>query len=106
MHKKALSNQIKEAAANRGFIACGIAKAEYLEKYGEAYDKWLDKGYQADMHYMENYREKRKDPRKLVDGAQSVISVLYNYYPEQELPEEGNYKLSRYAYGKDYHFAC
>ncbi|MDZ7777222.1 MAG: tRNA epoxyqueuosine(34) reductase QueG [Bacteroidales bacterium] len=99
-----MSNQIKEAAANRGFIACGIAKAEYLEKYGEAYDKWLDKGYQADMHYMENYREKRKDPRKLVDGAQSVISVLYNYYPEQELPEEGNYKLSRYAYGKDYHF--
>lgn len=104
MDKKALSHTIKEKAAENGFIACGIARAGYLEKYSDAYDKWLDNGYQAGMQYMENYREKRKDPRKLVEGAQSVISVLYNYYPEKELPKEDNYHISRYAYGIDYHF--
>ena len=69
MEKSELSRQIKEKAANHGFIACGIAKAQYLEKYAQAFDKWLEQGYQADMQYMENYREKRKDPQKLMPGA-------------------------------------
>ncbi|MGM0565335.1 MAG: tRNA epoxyqueuosine(34) reductase QueG [Bacteroidota bacterium] len=104
MEKSELSRQIKEKAASHGFIACGIAQAQYLEKYAQAFDKWIDQGYQADMQYMENYREKRKDPQKLMPGAQSVISVLYNYYPDKELPKNNNYRISKYAYGKDYHF--
>lgn len=104
MNKAELTNKIKELAAEQGFIDCGIARAEALTHHAEAFDSWLEKGYQADMQYMENYREKRKDPRKLVEGAKSVISVLFNYYPEKELPEKDNYHISRYAYGVDYHF--
>ncbi len=104
MEKSELSRQIKEKAVGHGFIACGIAKAEYLEKYARVFDKWIEQGYQADMQYMDNYREKRKDLQKLMPGAQSVISVLYNYYPGEELPKDDNYQISRYAYGKDYHF--
>ncbi len=104
MEKQELSRQIKEKAAEHGFVACGIARAQYLEKYARAYDKWLEQDYQADMQYMENYREKRKNPQKLMPGSQSVISVIYNYYPEKELPKEDNYHITRYAYGIDYHF--
>lgn len=104
MNKTELTNKIKELASDQGFIDCGIAKAEALGHHAEAFDRWLEKDYQAEMQYMENYREKRKDPRKLVEGAKSVISVLFNYYPREELPKEDNYRISRYGYGMDYHF--
>ncbi|MBT8222241.1 MAG: tRNA epoxyqueuosine(34) reductase QueG [Eudoraea sp.] len=93
---------IKDEAGRLGFLSCGISKAEFLEEEAPRLEAWLKKGMQGEMHYMENHFDKRLDPRKLVDGAKSVISVLLNYYPE-ETQEQGTYKISRYAYGQDYH---
>ena len=104
MTKKELADHIKSLAEETGFIACGIAEARYLKEYAPAFNKWLENGFQAQMDYMERNNEKRTDPRKLVEGAKSAISVLFNYTPEKELPKENNYHISRYAYGKDYHF--
>ena len=67
-------------------------------------EAWLAKGMHGNMRYLEKNKEKRYNPSKLVDNARSVITVLYNYYPNEKLPENDNYKLSKYAYGKDYHF--
>lgn len=104
MNKTELTKTVKELAIQCGFTDCGIAKAQYIPKYADAYRRWITNGYQADMHYMENHPEKRTDPTKLVEGAKSVISLLYNYYPQKELPKTNNYRIARYAYGKDYHF--
>jgi epoxyqueuosine reductase len=104
MELKQKSDFIKDHAAQLGFVACGIAKAETLKTHFEAYEKWIQNGYHADMAYMEKHPEKRQNPIKLVENARSVVSVLYNYYPEKPLPEKDNYKLAKYAYGKDYHF--
>ncbi|MBN2172554.1 MAG: tRNA epoxyqueuosine(34) reductase QueG [Bacteroidales bacterium] len=98
-----LSKQIKQKAKELGFYDCGIAKAGFIKGDAERLKKWLDEGKQAEMAYMENHFEKRTDPGKLLEGAKSVISVLYNYYPHEHLKEENNYKISRYAYGTDYH---
>ncbi len=102
-NKKDLSEQIKKYAFKIGFAACGIAGAEKLDKESEKLRKWLDKEMHAGMHYMKNQFEKRSDPRKLVKNAKSVISVLYNYFPEKLLPETSYYIISKYAYGEDYH---
>jgi epoxyqueuosine reductase len=99
-----LSNHIKQKALEFGFYSCGISKAEYLEKDAEKLKKWLTMGNHAEMQYMENHFEKRVDPTKLMEGAKSVISVLYNYFPKASIPEENSYKVSKYAYGTDYHF--
>lgn len=104
MDRNELSTYIKNQAEETGFIACGIARAVYLADYAPAFNKWIENGYQAGMDYMERNREKRLDPRRLVEGARSVISVIYNYTPQKELPKENNYHIARYAYGKDYHF--
>lgn len=93
---------IKAEAKRLGFLSCGISKAEFLEEEAPRLERWLKKGMQGEMHYMENYFDKRLDPRLLVDGAKSVISVLLNYFPEKT-QQEGTYKISRYAYGQDYH---
>ena len=86
-----------------GFLSCGISRAEFLEQEAPRLEKWLNKNYHGHMAYMENHFDKRLDPRLLVDGAKSVISLLLNYYPsEQQNPE--SYKISKYAYGEDYHF--
>jgi len=95
---------IKEAASELGFDFCGISKAEFLEEEAPLLEKWLNQEMHGQMAYMANHFEKRLDPRKLVEGAKSVISLLYNYYPEKELTQEGNYKIAKYAYGEDYHF--
>lgn len=95
---------IKQWARELGFLHCGIAKAEFLEEDAPLLEKWLHQGMHGEMKYMENHFDKRLDPVKLVPGAKSVISLMYNYYPEKELPEENNYKIARYAYGTDYHF--
>jgi epoxyqueuosine reductase len=87
-----------------GFYTCGISKAAFLPDDSVRLTKWLEEGKHAEMKYMENHFEKRTDPRKLLEGAKSVISVLFNYYPETKLPEENNYKISKYACGSDYHF--
>lgn len=99
------SSKVKELAAIAGFDACGISKAGFLEKEAPRLEKWLNEGKHGAMQWMENHFDKRLDPTKLVEGARSVISVLLNYYPEKELPETAStYKISKYAYGEDYHF--
>jgi len=95
---------IKSIARELGFDYCGISKAEFLEEEALRLKKWLKNNHHGQMEYMTRHMDKRLDPTKLVDGARSVISLLYNYYPESKLPEEDNFKLARYAYGKDYHF--
>ncbi|MGB5700955.1 tRNA epoxyqueuosine(34) reductase QueG, partial [Muriicola sp.] len=93
---------IKEEAIRLGFVSCGISKADFLEEEAPRLEKWLKSNMNGEMAYMENHFDKRLDPRKLVDGARSVISVLLNYFPAKE-QQEGTYKISKYAYGQDYH---
>jgi len=95
---------VKRAAKEIGFDYCGISKAEYLKEESPRLETWLKQKHNGRMAYMENHLEKRLDPTKLVEGARSVISLLYNYFPEKQLPEENNYKIAKYAYGRDYHF--
>ncbi len=94
---------IKRHAKRLGFDFCGISKAEFLEEEAPHFEKWLQQGMQGKMQYMENHFEKRLDPRLLVDGAKSVISLMLNYYPAENQNSDAP-KISKYAYGKDYHF--
>ena len=93
---------IKAEAKRLGFLSCGISKAEFLEEEAPRLEKWLKKNMHGEMGYMENHFDKRLDPTKLVEGSKSVISLLLNYFPE-EFQKENTYKLSKYAYGQDYH---
>lgn len=93
---------VKSEARRLGFHYCGISKAEFLEEEAPRLEKWLKEGRHGQMKYMENYFDKRLDPRLLVDGARSVISLLYNYFPEQKQNNNAP-KISKYAYGADYH---
>ncbi|MEM1003662.1 MAG: tRNA epoxyqueuosine(34) reductase QueG, partial [Bacteroidota bacterium] len=104
MHlKEKYSQLIKGEAKRLGFLSCGMSKAEFLEEEAPRLESWLNKNMHGKMSYMENHFDKRLDPRLLVDGAKSVVSLLYNYYPEQ-LQNPDSYKISKYAYGTDYHF--
>ena len=94
---------IKAEAKRLGFMSCGISKAGFLEEEAPRLEKWLKDNMNGEMQYMENHFDKRLDPTKLVEGSKSVISLLLNYYPS-ETQEEGSYKISKYAYGRDYHF--
>ncbi len=85
-----------------GFDFCGISKSEFLEEEAPRLEKWLRENRNGEMKYMENYFDKRLDPRLLVEGSKSVISLLYNYYPA-EVQNTSAPKISKYAYGKDYH---
>ena len=103
MKKFLSSDRIKAEALRLGFSACGLAPAEAVdETVATAFRQWLADGCQAEMAYMQNYEDKRLDPRLLVEGARTVISVALNYYPAKKLPE-GEYQIAWYAYGKDYH---
>lgn len=84
-------------------MSCGISKAGFLEKEAPRLENWLNNNRHGQMAYMENHFDKRLDPTLLVDGAKSVISLLLNYYPS-ELQRDDTYKISKYAYGQDYHF--
>ncbi len=97
------SKLIKEKAHALGFDFCGIAKAEFLEEEAPHLEQWLNQNMHGKMSYLANHFDKRLDPTKLVEGAKSVISLMYNYYPEQDPAEEDSYKIAKYAYGKDYH---
>jgi len=103
MNKEKYTAMIKNRAAELGFISCGISKAEFLEDEAPRLEEWLNNGYHAEMGYMENHFDKRLDPTKLVPGAKSVISLLYNYYPAEQQSDD-TYKISKYAYGQDYHY--
>ncbi len=97
------TNLIKEEAKRLGFMSCGMSKAEFLEEEAPRLEEWLNKNRNGQMYYMENHFDKRLDPTKLVEGSKSVISLLLNYYPN-EFQNPESYKISKYAYGKDYHF--
>src|SRR5690606_15743485 len=101
--KSTRTTLLKAEAKRLGFLSCGISKAEFLEEEAPRLEDWLNHNRQGNMHYMENHFDKRLDPTKLVEGAKSVVSLLLNYFPsETQNPE--SYKLSKYAYGTDYHF--
>lgn len=97
------SQLIKQKAEKFGFQSCGISKAEFLEEEASRLEAWLNKGYHGEMKYMENHFDKRLNPTLLVDGAKSVISLSYNYFPKVKIDEINNFKISKYAYGEDYH---
>ncbi|TNJ41947.1 tRNA epoxyqueuosine(34) reductase QueG [Tamlana fucoidanivorans] len=97
------SKFIKTEAKRLGFLSCGISKAQFLEEEAPRLEKWLTNNMHGKMQYMENHFDKRLDPTKLVEGSKSVISLLLNYYPN-ETQNTDSYKLSKYAYGTDYHF--
>ncbi len=94
---------IKAEARRLGFLSCGISKAEFLEKEAPRLESWLDQNMHGEMQYMENHFDLRLDPTKLVPDSKSVISLLLNYFPK-ELQQKESYKISKYAYGTDYHF--
>lgn len=100
--QKENAHWIKKLASENGFGFCGISKADFLEDEAPHLEKWLSQNMQGEMAYMNNHFDKRLDPRLLVDGAKSVISFLINYFPAEEKSFNG-YKVSKYAWGEDYH---
>ena len=94
---------IKNKAKDLGFSSVGISKARHLHEEENKFEKWLSKGFQGSMNYLEKNFDKRLDPRKLVPGSKSIISLSYNYYPKKNIDKKNNFIISKYAYGKDYH---
>jgi len=101
--KSHYSNLIKSEAKRLGFLSCGISKAGFLEEEAPRLENWLNQNHHGEMKYMENHFDKRLNPTLLVDDAKSIISLLLNYYPS-EVQNPESYKISKYAYGQDYHF--
>lgn len=97
------SKLIKAEAIRLGFMSCGISKAGFLEEEAPRLEDWLNKNRHGEMRYMENHFDKRLDPTKLVDDAKSVVSLLLNYFPEETQQDPNAPKISKYAYGQDYH---
>jgi len=97
-----ISRLIKAKAQQFGFAFCGISEAGFLEDEAPRLEDWLNSNQHGEMAYMANHFDKRLDPRKLVDGCKSVISLVYNYFPAQEI-QANPFKISKYAYGEDYH---
>ncbi|MFL2625980.1 MAG: tRNA epoxyqueuosine(34) reductase QueG [Flavobacteriaceae bacterium] len=105
MSKKAVHAQsIKTEAKRLGFLSCGISKAEFLEEEAPRLESWLHQNKHGKMHYMENHFDKRLDPSLLVEGSKSVISLTYNYYIDKLQQDPNAPKISKYAYGLDYHY--
>ena len=86
-----------------GFDACGIASATVLESESALVEQWLDEGHEGEMSYLTRNKEKRYDPRLLVEGTKSIVTVLYNYYPKLQIGDGEHFKIAKYAYGADYH---
>lgn len=101
-NKEKYTKLIKAEAQRLGFLSCGISKAGFLEQEAPRLENWLNNQMNGQMSYMENHFDKRLNPTLLVDDAKSVISLLLNYYPS-EIQNENSYKISKYAYGQDYH---
>ena len=101
--KQKHTNLIKSEAQRLGFLSCGISKAEFLEEEAPRLELWLKNDMHGEMSYMENYFDLRLDPTKLVPDSKSVISLLLNYFPSEE-QDQNTYKISKYAYGTDYHY--
>lgn len=97
-----ISHLIKAKAQQFGFAFCGISEAGFLEEEASRLEDWLNSNQHGEMAYMANHFDKRLDPRKLVDGCQTVVSLVYNYFPAEEIAVN-DFKISKYAYGEDYH---
>jgi len=107
MVKSETTQRIKSIASQLGFSYCGVSKADFLEEEAPRLEAWLKRGYAGQMNYLARNFDQRLDPRLLVPGAKSVISLIYNYYPQKDLAENNsgdNIKIAKYAYGEDYHF--
>ena len=102
-NKQELTNFIKSKSVDLGFISCGISKADFLEDEAANLENWLKNEMHGEMSYMERNFDMRLDPRKILNGAKSVISLTYNYYTDK-LQKDENFKISKYAFGTDYHF--
>ena len=98
-----LTTLLKAHAHDLGFTHCGVARAERMDPEERRLAEWLNAGHHGQMRWMENHFDKRVDPTKLVPGAKTVVSLLYNYFPEDDRPSQEAPKISRYAYGQDYH---
>lgn len=102
MNKEQLTYFIKKRAHELSFLDCGISPSAYLEEEAPHLEKWLKNDYHGEMKYMENHFDKRLNPSLLVEGAKSVLTFLYNYYPEKSQKTD-TYHIAKYAYGEDYH---
>ena len=102
-NKEKYTQLIKAESKRLGFLSCGISKAGFLEDEAPRLENWLNNQMNGQMNYMENHFDKRLNPTVLVEGSKSVISLLLNYYPS-EFQNQESYKISKYAYGQDYHF--
>ena len=102
-NKELYTERIKTESKRLGFLSCGISKAGFLKEQAPRLEHWLNQNYHGEMKYMENHFDKRLNPTLLVEGSKSVISLLLNYYPS-EFQNQQTYKISKYAYGQDYHF--
>tara|TARA_R110002050_G_scaffold137237_3_gene260781 strand:+ start:2763 stop:3692 length:930 start_codon:yes stop_codon:yes gene_type:complete len=102
--KEDYKEAISAEAMRLGFMACGFSKARFLEEEAPRLEEWLSRNYQGEMAWMANHFDKRLDPRKLVPGAKTVISLLFNYFPAQEQSSPESPKIAKYAYGEDYHY--
>ena len=98
-YKKRITNKAYEL----GFFHVGFSKADFLEEEAPRLENWLNKNHQGEMAYMANHFDKRLDPRLLVDDAKTVISLLFNYYTDQQQSDPDAPKISKYAFGEDYH---
>lgn len=103
-NKELYATSIKAEAKRLGFLSCGISKAEFLEEEAPRLESWLHNNMHGNMHYMENHFDKRLDPTLLVEGSKSVISLTYNYYTDAVQQDSNAPKISKYAYGLDYHY--
>lgn len=97
------SEWIVGEAERMGFDACGVARATALEEESANMEQWLEGQHEGEMGYLTRNREKRYDPRLLVEGTKSIVTVLYNYFPKQQIGDGEHYKIAKYAYGVDYH---
>ncbi len=104
MNREDRTRWLKARAYELGFEFVGVSKAEFMEEEARRLEEWLNKGYHGQMAYMGNHFEKRVDPTKLVPGAKTVVSLMYNYHTEAEQSDPKAPKISKYAHGKDYHF--
>ena len=101
--KSHYSESIKSKAKDLGFLSCGISKADFLEEEAPRLEQWLNQNHHGEMSYMANHFDKRLDPRVLVPGAKSVVSLLLNYHTEEKQADVEAPKIASYAFGDDYH---
>lgn len=104
MNKSTYTKLIKAEAKRLSFLSCGVSKAQFLEEEAPRLENYLNKNMNGEMRYMENHFDKRLNPTLLVEDSKSVVSLLLNYFPENTQKDSNAPKLSKYAYGHDYHF--